>query len=271
MLKNTRLIILMCVCAMIYIACKSTPRTPPPQFVQRNFTIAVHFNPDRPEDRQQLDMSMSLLQMMHPAANAAFFNDALYSGLDPDRYKDQVVREQREAFFSRQSSLVVMDRGRRQSANWYYRENVTAGNTEYPGIVVEREVETFTGGAHGLRTKQYYVIDVDSPRLIHIEDLFQDYLGDRTRALVYEALRKHSFLGEDQPLSEGMFFSDEPELSTNFYVSEEGVVLRWDPYEIAPFSEGEIEILLPWRTIRPMMKHSGMEMMTKFNIYLFVQ
>jgi hypothetical protein len=122
------------------------------------------------------------------------------------------------------------------------------------------------GGAHGMLTRRYYVIDLESQKLLKIDDFIDDYQGDMMRELIYEELRHYSGLKRNQSLSEGIYLNDEPELTFNFYINEEGFGLHWDPYEIAPYSEGAIKIMLPWKRIRPMLLHESMELLAKFNI-----
>jgi hypothetical protein len=126
------------------------------------------------------------------------------------------------------------------------------------------------GGAHGLLIKWYYVIDLESEKLLRIDDFIDDYQGDQMRTLVYDELRKLSGLERNEPLSEGIFLADDPELTFNFFINEEGLGLHWNPYEIAPYAEGEIQIMLPWKKIRPLMSRGGMELLAKFNIHLLV-
>jgi hypothetical protein len=138
-------------------------------------------------------------------------------------------------------------------------------------VIIERIIDSYNGGDHGMRLKRFYVLDMESVMLIKIDDLFEDYQGSRIRSVIYEELRNYSKLEAGQPLSKGIYLTDSPELSFNFFLTQEGLGLRWDPYEIAPYSEGGIEIVIPWKNIRPLMLSSSMDILTRFNIYLFVE
>jgi hypothetical protein len=112
---------------------------------------------------------------------------------------------------------------------------------------------------------------MDEFKQLRIDDLFANFAEDRKlRDIVYEELRRHGRLERGQALSGGIYFSDEPEMTFNFFITDDGLGLHWDPDQIAPFSEGEIEVVLPWQVIRPMMLFTGIELLTKFNIHLFV-
>ena len=286
--KKRRCLVLLCVSVLLITACAGIPsKIEKPQYKLWHYTYTILYDPQQPADSPGLDIGLSLTRMMYPAEEINFFNNVLYFGDDPDAYRDGVLRIQRENY--RQKLAVPAEGGPAippagsedeppefpewwsyESSHWLYRETVTVTNTEYRGIMAERVINTYSGGAHGFVTKRYYMIDLDSQRLVKIDDIFQDFQGDATRAVIYDALRNYSGLSAGQPLSEGIYFNDEPELSFNFFLTPEGLGLHWDPYEIAPYSEGGINLVVPWRNIRPLLLHSGMELLVKFNIHLFV-
>lgn len=269
-MANSKRLLVAFVCVVLAASCVSAPKIDPPQFTQRHYTFSVLYDPKQRSNAPQLELAMSLLEMQYPQEAAGFFNEVLYSGEGLDGYKDRVIREQRENYRSEMSKMAAAKRDIQKGANWRYAERIAVKSIEDKGAVIERNLETYMGGAHGLATKRYYVIDFDSLRLLKIDDIFQDYQGEETRAIVYEELRKYDGLRDGQPLSRGIFFSNEPDLTSNFFITQEGIGLHWSPYEIAPYVAGKIEIIIPWERVRPLLLNSGMELLTKFNVYLFV-
>jgi hypothetical protein len=266
---------LMCVLALILSGCTSTPRIEKPQFSQWYYTFSVLLSPEKPNDSPQLELAMALLHMVYPAEQADYFNEALYSAATPDEYKDRIIEDQRSNY--RKGAIEAARSAGENPAdyrgyNWRYAETVTIKRVQAQGITVKRVFETYTGGAHPARTTRYYNVDISSEhKQLGIDDFFASYQEDRRlRDIIYEELRKYSKLEKDQPLSQGIYFSNEPELTFNFFIVDEGLGLHWDPYQIAPYVQGDIEIILPWQTIRPLMLYPGIELLTKFNIYLFM-
>jgi hypothetical protein len=270
-----------CVLALLGWSCASTPGIEKPQFTQSHYTFSVLLDPEKPGNSPQLELAMSLLQMEYPADKAKYLNDVLYSEASPDAYKDKIIREHRKNYREKASD---MDKNN----NWRYSEtinikrNLDQGmviqhaemlNVDIPqseGIVVERTVSSFSGG-QPVRITRYLNLDLDEFRQLRINDFFANFQTERKlRNIVYEELRKYSGLERGRALSEGVFFSDEPELSFNFFITDEGLGLHWDPDQIAPFSQGDIQVILPWQIIRPLMLFTGIEVLTKFNIHLFV-
>jgi hypothetical protein len=281
-----RKIVFFCILPLLISACESVkPKSKivKTQASQWYYTYTVLLTPEHPGNSPKLEIALSMFQLKYPPAQAAFVNQVLYSSVDLDSYKDRVVNEQRTNYRKSLSYLADIDSENLkifdldgveiddvESSNWHYTENFIPISPRYRGIVIERTKETYTGGAHGMLTKRYYVLDLESQKLLKIDDFLSDYQGDRMRDLIYDELRKYSGLKNDQPLSEGIYLNDEPELTFNFFINDEGLGLHWDPYEIAPYSEGAIQIMLPWKKIRPLLLNSGMELLTKFNINLLV-
>jgi hypothetical protein len=251
-------------------ACVTTPsETPQSQFSELRYGSTIPLYPEQP-DSPALDLTINLVGMNSPGKQAEFFHNVLYSGDSLETYRDRVKNEQTE-IYRRTAAAVNIPAGEgRSSLNWYYMEQVIVNGAENRGIVVERLLDSYIGGAHGLLNKKYYVFDLDSPAQVTIKDLFENYHDDRIKAIIYDELRNYSNLAAGQPLSQGGFLSDAPELTENFYVTEQGLGLYWNPIEIAPYVMGPINIIVPWRNIRPRMLNSGMELMTRFNIYLFM-
>jgi hypothetical protein len=257
----------LCVAISICTACVSGPNLVKPQFAPWHYAFSVLLAPDQPGDTPQLELAMSLLQVKYPEELAEYLNGFLYQAAGPDEYKDKIIEKKRDEY--RQSAVADIGRQGVANHNWHYSEIVGLKNEQLPqtrGIVIEREIESFSGGAHPDTNRYYYVLDLESRKQVGIDDLFADFRGDSMRSIIFAELRRYGNLSGGQPLSEGIFFSDEPELTFNFFVTEAGFGLYWNRYEIAPYYVGGIGIILPWRDIVPFLKSGGMEILAKFDI-----
>ena len=304
-MKDKRLITITLICglALLFSACVSAPKNEKPQYSRWNYTFTVLHDIENPANSHQMDIAMSLWRMNYPEPQASFFNEFLYSTADSfDTHKDKVLEEQRDNY--RKKVDAAKTRLTSADKNWRYAESINfksfenlgmlvrrlstfsdPANTDtqkkkrkdaeevviYPGMIVDRTTETFFGGDHLLIAKRYYVLDMDALKQIKIDDLFADYQGEKElRDLVYEELRKFCGLERDRPLSSGIYFTNEPEISFNFFFTEEGLGLHWDAGQIAPYEQGEIEVVLLWQVIRRLMLPEGVNLLTKFNIHLFM-
>ena len=280
---------LLCAAALLIVTCVSKPRIEKEQFTRQFFSHTILFNPEVPKESPQLALALSPLRMNYPQEQAAFFNQFLYSTDNLFEYRDRVVAEQRENYRIRMFPALVD--GDSKVKNWRYSEHIEVECSKNWGMVVESIknsdslnrsaddrgviVKRTTGYvAEDLNTRKntrYIVLDMEGFKQVKIDDLFVNFQGERRlRDIVYDELRRHNGLLKDQPFTDGLFFSDEPELTFNFFLAEEGLGLHWDAGQLTPLAFGEMEIVLPWRTIRPLLLNSGIELLTRFNIYLFM-
>jgi hypothetical protein len=247
-------------------ALPETPSTvPPPGFRLRSLNTAAPLSAKSVKGNPRINIILSLLEVQEPGKEAQFFYDLLYSGSGPEQYRDALVKEYQDLY---QEDPPDGEAGR--SFQWEHRETINARSLRERGLALAREKYIFTGGAHGMGTTTYYVADRGSLKILTMTDFFAEPGGEKLRSLIKEELRRRGGLAKDAPLSAGIYFEDEPPASSNFFINDEGLGLRWDPYEIAPYSEGGIEIILPWKVIRPLLKHEAMELLAEFGIYLFV-
>jgi hypothetical protein len=126
----------------------------------------------------------------------------------------------------------------------HYNESITAADYDHY-VIVKRTLDYYDGGAHGSYSTEYRVFDRNAARFVTFQDVFG---ADEREALceaVVESLRKRFELAEDEGLTAAGFFSDELALTDNFFLSENGVGFHWNPYELAPYAFGEIEVVVP--------------------------
>ena len=109
-------------------------------------------------------------------------------------------------------------------------------------ISLRREIYMFTGGAHGYSGIDYANFDAKSGRLMDSEEIIEDTEG--FMALAEEEFRSQFELNANESInSPGFWFEDDQfRLPETLGIDEEWVYLTYNPYDIAPYSEGTIEI-----------------------------
>jgi len=106
-------------------------------------------------------------------------------------------------------------------------------------ISLVQRIYQYTGGAHGMTTQTGSTVDRLTGKSWSLADLFvpgADY-GGRLTAIV----RK---VGADRKLP--MWDFRGIGVHSAFFLSDEGLVLFFQPYEIAPYSEGIVKIVIPY-------------------------
>jgi hypothetical protein len=126
----------------------------------------------------------------------------------------------------------------------HYSESVTASDYGHY-VIVTRTVEYYDGGAHGSYGTEYRVFDRDAARFVTLQDVFGADEREALREAVVESLKERFELAESEGLTAAGFFSDKLILTENFFLSEEGVGFHWNPYELAPYAFGAIEVVVP--------------------------
>ncbi|WP_303983399.1 DUF3298 and DUF4163 domain-containing protein [Niallia circulans] len=101
----------------------------------------------------------------------------------------------------------------------------------------------FTGGAHGNTVITTYNFDLKSGKLLTLDDFLpskEHYGKVTTYAIAY--MKKHPEI----------FFADPEEFTdfkvtneTNFYLADNGIVLIFQQYEVAPYASGNPSIFIP--------------------------
>lgn len=102
----------------------------------------------------------------------------------------------------------------------------------------------FSGGAHGMYTSQYLLIDLAKKQRIRLQDLIplnkQTELFEFLKIAYQQAYPEYfeSWLPKDINEQKDYLIID------NFYFTDKGITFVYPLYQLAPYSEGEIELSL---------------------------
>lgn len=145
------------------------------------------------------------------------------------------------------------------AATWMsYEENVE-GRVLYNRhnlLSYQFHIDSYTGGAHG-NTKTYTgVLDLQKGQSLMLENLFDDVVLPELNNLLRNRLAKlYECETVDQLAEKALFFEpNEIEATENFFVSDSAITWTYDPYDIAPYNIGEVQIDLAWDEVYPLLK-----------------
>ena len=95
---------------------------------------------------------------------------------------------------------------------------------------------SYTGGAHGMTDTK--VGTVKNGKVMKITDL-----PPNIKTLWQQSLDSHP---EIKTINEyASFFNEDPQMTENFYLDDKGVHFIYQPYEIAPFATGTVDVFVP--------------------------
>ena len=107
----------------------------------------------------------------------------------------------------------------------------------------------FTGGAHGNFYAMGYTFDLNTGDLLTLDKIIrQGSLPAITKICEQRILE----MFEAESLSDAGMFEDYIDLTTDqdFFLLSDALVFQFDPYEIAPYSIGNIEVVIPFDEIK---------------------
>ncbi len=110
------------------------------------------------------------------------------------------------------------------------------------------DISDYMGGAHGNQTTLLSTFSLSTGNLIDIDafhdgsllDIAEKYFRDRYELSAEESLNEAGFIFPDTGFI----------LPENIGVSEDGLVLFYNQYEVAPYSMGFTEIVIPWSELQ---------------------
>lgn len=148
------------------------------------------------------------------------------------------------------------------AATWMsYEENVD-GMVLYNSnnlLSYQVRVNSYTGGAHG-STKTYNgVFDMQKLEALTLSSFFNEgslqELNDKLRS---KLARQYNCESVEKLAETQLFFAPaEIEATENFYVNDTTINWMFDPYDIAPYSTGEVQISLTWEEVQTLLKEDA--------------
>jgi len=174
---------------------------------------------------------------------------------DPEKILDAIKQVYFDTYLN--NNIDIYNRTSGQSFNWEFLNymHIVQNNSHLLDFYVEKYA--FTGGAHGLQTRIYTVVNLYTGKVIATQDFFHgDYEAKLTEILTQKAREKYN-VPANQTLTEAGFFVNEIKPSSNFYVTRTGIGFFYNQYDIAPHSYGAADIFIPYKEIKDILVTDG--------------
>jgi len=114
------------------------------------------------------------------------------------------------------------------------------------------DVFYYTGGAHGMTERYAYNIDTRSSKVLELKDLFKE-------TYKYKEAINNEIAKKIKESPEGTYFPNEFKSITDnqvFYITDNGIVIHFGLYEIAPYVSGFSEFTMPWGMFKGNLKYT---------------
>lgn len=184
--------------------------------------------------------------------NARVNNIVINSQFSESAVNPDTSRQAAKAALDKFVAVQFMDTS--DDRQWGYHLMV---NPTYLGHVGQFEMfeinsYTFTGGAHGMPFSEFMMFDLQTKKQVQLADMLKENQKSRFEALAYQAFRAWvKTLDEDVDDYEKSWpFT----LSDNVILTDKGIDIRYQHYEIAPYAYGMPVLSIPYSRLRGIIK-----------------
>jgi hypothetical protein len=184
-------------------------------------------------------LASGLNHLMH----SAITTDTAHQDLPLEKRVEQDARE-----FKEEWERLNSDANASWTFNYTKEQTFKAIHANRSFVSVKDQAYYFTGGAHGFRVTIYSLVDNKNGEIV--EDwrkLFSDTSAVLT--LAEQIFRKNKNIPDAEPTNKNWFWNGPFYLPDNFAYTEKGILFFYNVYEIAPYEQGETELLLGYETL----------------------
>lgn len=127
---------------------------------------------------------------------------------------------------------------------------VTYRSPEVISIAINSYLDT--GGAHGNTNVRFFNFNSQTGALLSKKELISD--SKRLSEIVEQHLKEEIKANAEDELMEDFFFGKDFQLPETIGFSEEGLIVLYNPYEIASYAQGIIEFTIPFEEVSSFLK-----------------
>ena len=122
------------------------------------------------------------------------------------------------------------------SMNWESKSDYKIVYASEKSVSFKIVLWSYSGGAHGMTDTK--VGTVRNGKLLKLSDL-----PANIETLWQQALNSHPEFKTIKKYSD--FIGESPKITENFYLDDKGIHFIYQPYEIAPFAMGTVDVFVP--------------------------
>jgi hypothetical protein len=160
----------------------------------------------------------------------------------PDENDVDMVSETIESFKQELPS------GEISYAEWMYRSGAEILFSTEDIVTISVTKEGYLGGAHGFTSRQLLVFSLLDGSRLHLSDFISEQSHSVLSSVAEVELRRVRNIPVATSLSQAgldVVAGSPLPIPDNFGVVKEGLLFRWNEYEIAPYALGHTEIIIP--------------------------
>lgn len=156
-------------------------------------------------------------------------------------YKNEMDTLAAEGLFDNDEVSPSFNYEQQSTTNTLYNEKGYA--------VLNTHSYSYSGGAHGMSTSSMACFDMQQKKKLRLSDIVSiDSLP--LQSIVEKYFRQQHGLAPGAKLTE-MLFEDQLPANDNFYFNSRGLGFVYQPYEVAAYAFGIINVWVPYQALRP--------------------
>lgn len=254
-MKQLQLFISYATCSALAIlgclSCGGGSSTPSPDF--ESLTVEKTVNIEDSKGAPQCHVSLQVLQAKNATNEVGrLINKAVVekifdmSDISPKAAADSFANTYTRDYRKNMAPLYREDRSDTDKHAWYEYNYVVSTETRDNGNGITNYLITldyFEGGAHGITQLLTMNFDNQTGRCVTLSDVYgSDYEAQLTEQLLKALLEKTGDSDVDALHQRGYLYSMDMFIPENYIIGDDHVTFIFNPYEIAPYSEGRIEL-----------------------------
>jgi hypothetical protein len=223
----------------------------PPKYTTYEKKEIIPLFTEKKTGRPSLEFTVDTVDILD-GAERGLLQQTLYDGLSCEDYAEKVYNDVKNDYQKTKDETEPPG----VQHDWSYTEWFSG--VIYPELlVISRDSYVYSGGAHGQNQKTYFVIDTKLLSRTTLSDILKPDSSETLQKQIDGVLLAKYGGGSGTSLTSIGFFTDTAEKSENFFISREGLGFCWNPYDIAPYSMGFIEVVLPYDQIKNLLTEHG--------------
>lgn len=132
---------------------------------------------------------------------------------------------------------------KKDSKDYYHKTTVKTMYNDNGKISIVHIDSSYTGGVHGLYFSTTYNYDLNTGKRIKLGDVVntEDKVYNLFIAVSNDLLAKSK---KGRAIFEENIYDIPLDANSKFYFYKNGIVIRFDPYDVAPFSDGFVDVFV---------------------------
>lgn len=156
--------------------------------------------------------------------------------------------------------LYNQDRADTTKRAWYEFHYIISAETQQGSkntIVYLATVDYYEGGAHGTHQQVALNFEAKTGRLLTLSEIFAEGTENQLNNILLKALKEKTGLGTIGQLREKDYLkSVDIYAPENFIINDETITFIYNPSEIAAYSVGSTELIIPYSSMESILKNS---------------